>query len=94
VVTSPAAMLRNGFIAASELRQLSSGRFEATCGKCRAWSAPLAAVDAETAWADLLALGWSTNVGGWHYPVRPKCTANPQTVDDKARAAMRDRKRK
>jgi hypothetical protein len=80
-------------MSAKELRRNARG-LQAVCGKCLTSSAAVDAVDPDAAWATLVALGWSTNVEGWPYPVCPPCTANPRTIDEIARGVQKRRKRK
>lgn len=59
------------------LHSLSGGRWEAQCGGCMAYSAPVAAVDAAGAWVELQQLGWEhfrhPTWGGSGYAVCPAC---------------------
>jgi hypothetical protein len=77
-----------------ELSPVTGGRFEATCGRCLKHSPFIAAVDAAHAWSDLLKIGWSVNDKGRPCAICPKCTANPETIDDAAKAAQKRRKKK
>jgi hypothetical protein len=81
-------------MSAKDLRPTSDGRFYAVCGKCLASSDFVPAVDADAAWVAFVSAGWSTNAGGWPYPVCPKCTANPRTLEERVKSAHKSRKRK
>jgi hypothetical protein len=81
-------------VSAAELRPNSRGQFDAICGKCLHSSVFITAPTADAAWAELLALGWSTNAEGRPYCVCPNCTANPRTVQEIARGVQRLKKKK
>jgi hypothetical protein len=83
-----------------DLATVTGGAYEATCGTCLKRSVPVAAVEAERAWDELLKLGWTLYI-----PVtNPRGTlgarhagptwANPVTIEDAVRAARRKRKRR
>jgi hypothetical protein len=62
--------------AASSLRVLSAGSFEAQCGKCRRFSHPVDAVGREHAWSELLREGWTwytSPLGGTGYASCIEC---------------------
>ena len=76
------------------LRTLSDGRYEAVCGGCLASSAPIRAVDAFLAWAELLALGWRTSEPVGRYPLCPVCAVADRSIEAAVKRAHKSRKRK
>jgi hypothetical protein len=46
-------------LALASLRQLSAGSFEARCGRCQRFSAPVDALGLDHAWSELLKAGWT-----------------------------------
>jgi hypothetical protein len=62
------------------IRPITGGRWEATCGKCLKTSIPVLAVDAAHAWVDLQALGWIhyvSDYGGSGYCICKSCAQAP-----------------
>jgi hypothetical protein len=73
------------------LYTIAGGRFEATCGGCLRYSAPVVAADEGAAWEELQRSGWTQRHA---YALCPACTADPPDPDKDAAKAKKGRRRK